>query len=59
MEDASAYIKPLSKLRSEIVPFIYPAIFSLNLYPELRECAVQEAMGACRIKKENQLSVMQ
>ena len=31
MEDASAYIKPLSTLKSKIVPCIYPNIFSLHL----------------------------
>lgn len=50
MEDALAYLKPLSKLKSQILPSLYPAIFSLHLYPELRERALQEVLRACRMK---------
>ena len=53
MDDASSYLKPLSVLKSVIVPVIYPAVYSLHLYPELREHAVQEAMTLCRMKKLN------
>ena len=56
MDDAWSYLKPLSVLKSVIVPVIYPAVYSLHLYPELRELAVQEAITLCRIKKLNQLS---
>jgi hypothetical protein len=56
MDDACSFLKPLSILKREIVHVIYPAIYSLHLYPELREHAVQEAMTPCRIKKLNQLS---
>ena len=34
----------------EIIPLIYPAIFSHHIYPEIRDKAVQEAMMLCRIK---------
>jgi hypothetical protein len=50
MDDATSYIKPLFILKSQILPGIYPAIFSLHLYPELRERALQEALRPCRIK---------
>jgi hypothetical protein len=55
MEDACYYLKPLSILRSEIIPCIYPKIYSLQLYPDLRDCAVLESLKACKMKKENQL----
>jgi hypothetical protein len=59
MDDAFTFLMRATILQSQILPGIYPIIFSLHLYPELRECAVQDAMSAFRINKENQLSVMQ
>jgi hypothetical protein len=50
MDDAHAFIKRLSNLRSQILAGIYPAVFSLHLYPELRDCAVQDALRPCRKK---------
>jgi hypothetical protein len=50
MDDATSYIKPLFILKSQILPGIYPAIFLLHLYPELRERALQEALKPCRMK---------
>jgi hypothetical protein len=32
------------------MPLIYPEIFALQFYPELRDKAVQEALIPCRLK---------
>ena len=33
MDDAQAFLKPLSSLKSQILPGIYPVVYSLHLYP--------------------------
>lgn len=53
MDDAHAFLKPLSILKSQILPGIYPAIFSVHLYPELRDIAVEEALRPCRMKAKH------
>ena len=50
MDDAHTFIKRLSNLRSQILAGIYPAVFSLHLYPELRDYAVQDALRPCKTK---------
>jgi hypothetical protein len=50
MDDALAFFKQLCILKSQILPCIYPAIYSLHIYPELRKKAVQEALWQCRMK---------
>ena len=59
IDDACSFLKPLSILKSKIIPVIYPAVYSHHLYPELRELAVQEALRPCRMKKLKQFSDMQ
>jgi hypothetical protein len=50
MDNALAFLKPLSSLKSQILPVIYPAVFSLHLYPEVIDSAVEEALRTCRMK---------
>jgi hypothetical protein len=50
MDDINSFIEPLFILKNQILPGIYPVIYLLHLYPELRYCAVQEALRPCRMK---------
>jgi hypothetical protein len=50
MDNASSYLKILITKQNEIVLGIYPTIYSLYLYPELKEDAFQLAMTPCRMK---------
>jgi hypothetical protein len=34
MDDACSYLKVLAGMQSQIIPQIYPEIFSLHFYPE-------------------------
>jgi len=45
-------------MQSQIIPQIYPEIFSLHFYSEQRDRAVQAALLACNMKL-NQTSLMQ
>jgi hypothetical protein len=58
MDDALSYIKALNSMQSEIIPQIYPEIFSRHFYPEQRGRAVQAALLACKMNSK-QASLMQ
>lgn len=59
MDDADSYFKQLTNLKSQILPGIYPPIYSLNLYPEFRERAVLEAMWQCRLKAKQDSNMLE
>ena len=59
MDDADSYFKQLYILKSQILPGIYPAIYSLKLYPEIRERAVLEAMWQCRVKSKQDSNMLE
>ena len=50
MYSASSYLKILTTKQNELVHGIYPTVYSLCLYPELREHAVQSVLTPCRMK---------
>ena len=41
MDDARTKLKQAAMLQSQILHVIYPFVYTLHLYPELREYAVQ------------------
>lgn len=50
MYSASSYLKILTTKQNELVLSIYPSVYSLFLYPELREQAVQSVLRPCIMK---------
>jgi hypothetical protein len=58
MDDAHSYLKALTIMQSQIIPQIYPEIFSRHFYPEQRDRAVQTALRAS-IMNSKQASLMQ